>query len=127
MDEKQLQKWTTGVQWLALFNRVCLFVAKKIKSYQDSQFNIVSSVFGILLLVLYTVFSFSLLNLGLFKINPNYFSFLAEPTFFNFIYYSFNNFLFNSIQEIVAKAPVAQVISMIESVFALFLIAILCP
>jgi hypothetical protein len=56
MDEKQIQKWTTGVQWLALFNRVCLFGAKNIKAYQNSRFNIISSVFGILILVLYTVF-----------------------------------------------------------------------
>jgi len=124
MDEKQIQKWTTGVLWLALFNRVCLFVAKKIKSYLDSRFNIISSVFGILILVLFTVLSFSLLNFGLFKINPNYFSFQAEPTIFNFFYYSFNIFLFNPIQEIIAKAPIAQIANMVEYLFAIFLIAI---
>jgi hypothetical protein len=124
MDEKQLQKWTTGVQWLALFNRVCLFVSKRIKAYQESRFNIISFVFGILILVLFTVMSFALMNFGLYKINPNYFGYSTEPTFFSIFYYSFNNFLFNPIQEITAKAPIAQIASMAESFFALFLIAI---
>jgi hypothetical protein len=124
MDETQIQKWTTGVQWLVLFNRICLFVARKIKSYQDSKFNIISSVFGIMMLVLYTVFLFALVNFGLFKISKNYFEFTVNPTFFNFIYYSFNNFIFNIIPEIIAKAPIAQVVSMLESFFALFLAVI---
>ncbi len=125
MNETQIQKWSTGVQYLAMFNRICLFGAKKVKAYQESRFNIISSVFGILLLVCFTVFSFTFLNFGLFKINPDYFSFPVQPTFFNFFYYSFNTFLFNQVQEIVAKAPIAQIASMTESFFALFLIAIL--
>jgi uncharacterized membrane protein len=64
------------------------------------------------------------MNFALFKINQSYYSFPAKPTFFNFMYYSFNNFLFNPIQEIIAKAPIAQVAWMTESFFALFLIVI---
>lgn len=84
MDEKQLQKWTAGVQWLAMFNRVCLFVAKRIKSYQESKFNIISFVFGIMILVLFTVLSFALMNFCLYKINPHNFGFPTEPTFLIF-------------------------------------------
>lgn len=125
LDEKQLQKWVTGVQYLVFFNRVCLFVSKKIKAYQDSKFNIFSSIFGILIIVLYTVFVFASINFGLFKINHAYYSFPIEPTFFSFIYYSFNNFVFNTIREIIPASPISQVVSMVESFFALFLGAIL--
>jgi hypothetical protein len=125
MDNTQIEKWTTSIQQLVLFNRVCLFFAKKLKSYKDSKFNIASYVFGIMILILFTVFSFTLINYGLFKVNAHYFSFSNVPTFFNFIYYSFNNLLFNSIPDIVATAPVSQVFSMVESLFALFLIVIL--
>ena len=125
MDEIQLQKWTTGVQWPVIFNRICLFVAKKFKSYQDSRFNIVSSVFSILILVFFTVLSFAIINFGLFRINQHFFLVSSVPTFFNFIYYSFNNILFNTIREIIATTPISQVVSMIESLFALFLLAIL--
>jgi len=124
MDDKQIQKWTTGVQWLALFNRVCLFIAKKIRLYQEINFNIISSIIGIMKYILFTIITFAIINYGLYKIDNNLFSYPSEPTFFNFIYYSFNNFLFNSIQEVVAKAPITQVTAMIESLFALFLVAI---
>lgn len=124
MDEKQIEKWTVSVQALVLYNRVCLFTSKKLKAYQGSGFNIVSSIMVILLLVAFTVLSFSIVNLGLFKINHDFYSFSTIPTFFNFFYYSFNILLFNPIQDIVAITPMSQVASMVESFFALFLVAI---
>ena len=124
LNEKQLEKWMTGVQWMALFNRACLFISKKIKIYQESRFNIISFVFGILFLIINTTLSFALLNFGLYKIDPGYFEFFNKPSFFTFFYYSFNNFLFNAIQELTPKAPIAKIVSMTESMFALFLIAI---
>jgi glucan phosphoethanolaminetransferase (alkaline phosphatase superfamily) len=124
MDQMQVEKWTTNVQSFVLYNRICLFVAKRLRLYQDSGLNIVSSIIAILLLVVFTVLSFALVNFGLFKINPHFFSSSIVPTFFNFFYYSFNVLLFNPIQDIVATTPTSQVISMTESFFALFLVAI---
>src|SRR5258706_240679 len=48
MNDKQLQKWVGDVQQLVLFNRMCLFVSRKMKSYQESGFNVVSSVLVVL-------------------------------------------------------------------------------
>lgn len=124
LDEKQLQKWTTNVQTLVLFNRICLFVARKLKTYQGSGLNIVSSVLIILALIALTILSFAAVNFGLYKINQQFFAFSAVPTFFTFFYYSFNNLLFNPIQDIVPSLAISQTISMIESTFALFLVAI---
>jgi hypothetical protein len=124
MDQMQVEKWTTNVQSFVLYNRVCLFVAKRLRLYQDSGLNIVSSIIAILLLVVFTVLSFALVNFGLFKINQHFFSSSIVPTFFNFFYYSFNVLLFNPIQDIVATTPTSQVISMTESFFALFLVAV---
>jgi hypothetical protein len=124
MDEKQLQKWTSNVQIFVLFNRVCLFVAKKLKSFQESSSSLVSSVFSILILIVFTVLTFSAVNYGIFKINQEYFSVSGVPTFFDFFYYSFNVLLFNQIQEITATTPISQTLSMLESFFALFLVAI---
>lgn len=125
MEEKQIQKWVSHVQQLVLLDKTCLFVAKKMKSYQNSGFTIVSSIFGVLLLALYTVFSFAVINYGLYKIDQHFYSLTATPSFFNFFYYSFNLLLFNSIQEITAIAPLSQVAFMSQSFFVLFLIAIL--
>lgn len=124
LDQKQLEKWTTSLQTSVLYNRVCLFAAKKLKDYQSSGLNIISYVLTILLLIALTVFSFAAINYGLYKINNNMFGFSAAPTFFIFFYYSFNNLLFNSIQEITPIMPISQTASIIESLFALFLVVI---
>jgi hypothetical protein len=121
LDQKQLEKWTANLQASVLFNRVCLFAAKKLRDYQNSGYNFISYVLTILLLIALTIFSFSVINLGLYKINHNLFEFSAAPTFFNFIYYSFNNLIFSSIREITPISPITQTASMIESFFALFL------
>lgn len=124
MDDKQLEKWIGNVQQLVLFNRVCLFVAKGLKSYQESGISVVSFIFNILFLFLYTVFSFALINYGLFKIDSNLYSFSHMPAFFTFFYYSFNLLFFNSIQEITATAPLSQIVLMSEYFYGLFLVAI---
>jgi hypothetical protein len=127
-DEKIIEMkdeaWISRIQQLVFVNRICLFCAKKIKSYQKSKFNIISNVFGVLILIFFTVISFTLINYGLYKLDPEYFTFSKNPTFFIFIYYSFNNLLFNSIQEVVASSQISQIYSMYESFSALFLILI---
>ncbi|PIR69624.1 MAG: hypothetical protein COU47_01835 [Candidatus Niyogibacteria bacterium CG10_big_fil_rev_8_21_14_0_10_46_36] len=124
LDKKQLEKWTTSLQTSVLFNRVCLFTAKKLRNYQNSGFDVVSDVLTIILLILMTVFSFSMINFGLYKINHDVFTLSTSPSFFTFFYYSFNNLWLNSINEVVPIMPVSQVTFMIESLFSFFLIAI---
>jgi hypothetical protein len=122
--EKQLEKWTTNLQTSVLFNRVCLFSAKKLRDYQNSRLGAVSSIFTIFGLMILTIFSFAIINLGIFKINNGYFEITAIPHLFTFIYYSFNSIFFNSIKEIVPTSAISQSLSMIESLFAFFLAAI---
>ncbi len=124
MEEKQIEKWTTNLQQLVLFNRLCLFISKGLKSYRESGINLVSLIISILFLALYTVFSFALINFGLYKIDSNLYSFTHAPTFFTFFYYSFNLLLLNSIQEITAVLPLSQTVLMVESFYGLFLVAI---
>ncbi|WP_134218711.1 hypothetical protein [Pelotomaculum sp. FP] len=124
LEQKQIEKWTTNLQTSVLFNRICLFVAKKLRDYQNSGFNFLYYVLTILMLIVLTVFSFAAINYGIFRINNTLFSYPVTPNFFTFFYYSFNNLLFNSIQEIVPVLPISQTVSMMESMFALFLVAI---
>jgi len=123
-DQKQLEKWTINLQTSVLFNRICLFAAKKLRDYQNSGLNIVSYILTILLLIILTVFSFAAINFGLFKINSGFFNYSAIPNFFTFFYYGFNNLVFNSIKEIAPIMPIAQIAFMLESFFALILVAI---
>jgi hypothetical protein len=75
-------------------------------------------------LIALTIFSFAAINFGLFKIDSSFFSYPTIPSFFTFFYYSFNNLVFNSIKEITPVMPIAQTVFMIESFFALILVAI---
>jgi len=122
--EKQLEKWTTNLQTSILFNRVCLFSAKKLKAYQNSKLNAVSSIFTIFGLIILTIISFAVVNYGIFKIDNGYFELSTIPSFFIFIYYSFNSIFFNSIKEITPTLPLSQILFMIESFFAFFIVAI---
>lgn len=125
LNEKQLEKWTTNLQMSVLFNRLCLFTAKKLQDYQKSGLNVVSYVVTLLLLVIITITAFGANFYGLYKIEGDFFNLAAEPTFFLFFYYSFNNLLFNSISEVVPVMTISQAAAMIESFFALFLVVIL--
>lgn len=124
LDQKQMETWTANLQMSVLFNRVCLFAAKKLRDYQNSGLNVISYVLTILVLIVLTVFSFAAINYGLFKIDSGLFSYSATPNFFTFSYYSFNNLLFNSIREITPILPISQTVSMIEYFLALFLVVI---
>jgi hypothetical protein len=125
LSDKQLEKWTTNLQQSVLFNRVCLFTAKKLRLYQNSGLNVVAYVLTILLLIAFTIFSFAVINYGLDKIDPNLFRTADRVGFFNFFYYSFNTLIFNTIEEITPIKSVSQSVNMIEAFFALFLIVIL--
>lgn len=124
LDQKQMEKWVASLQQSILFNRACLFASKKLRDYQNSGLNIVSYVLTILLLIIITIFSFAVINLGLFKISSSHFSFSDEPSFFTFFYYSFNNLLFNGIKEIAPSSVISQSTSMLESLFAFFVVVI---
>jgi hypothetical protein len=124
LDETQLTKWQSNLGSVVLFNRICLFAAEKLKVYQNSSLEIVSGVFNILGLIIFTTLSFAAINLALYRIQAENFEIMALPTVFRFIYYSFNTVLFSSIREITPVMPVSQLISMIEKFCALFLIAI---
>jgi hypothetical protein len=86
-----------------------------------------SFIFGVLTvlaLVIGTSFAFAVINLVLFKIDPTNFELVSKPSFFKFIYYSFNTLVFSGIKEIDPASTVAQAASMAEKFLALFLIGI---
>jgi len=124
LEEKQIKLWTSEVQLLVSYNRICLFMARKLKSYQNSGFNTITLVISILLLVLYTIFSFAVINFALYKINSHFYSYPTQPSFFSFFYYSFNALLFNQIQDLLAIEAAAQTVLMVEYFFAFFIVAI---
>jgi hypothetical protein len=125
LSPEQSQKRVTNLQSSVLFNRVCLFGAKRLRDYQNSGISIVSYLLTILILFMYSIISFSIINYGLYKIDANLYNAISRPDYFTFFYYSFNKILFTSISEISAVMPISQIVSMIEQFVAFILISIL--
>lgn len=125
LDKGQLEKRTSNLQLSVLFNRTCLFTARKLRDYQNSGLNTISGILTVLLLILLTIVSFAAINYALYKIDPGLFEVsVSQAGFFIFFYYSFNNLLFNSIKEVVPIMPISQAASMAESFLAFFLVVI---
>lgn len=124
LNKTQLQQWKTKLELCVLFNRSCLFVARRLKDYQNSGVHILSAVLITMSLVILTILSFAAVNYAAYKSNPASFETTSSPSFFTFFYYSFNTFLFNSIKEVVPVSWASQSAGMVESVFALFLFAL---
>jgi hypothetical protein len=125
ISESEIQTWVNNLQSLVLCNRIFLKISKKLKDYRKSNFTVVINLLSLIILIVFTVISFTLINYGFFKINPENFSFSSSPTVFTFFYYSFNILIFNSISELSARLPIVQIMAMIEEFFAFFLVAIL--
>lgn len=120
LDKNQLKQRTMGLQSTVIFNKVCLFTAKKLRDYQNSKIYIISYIISLLILVFITALSFTVINFALFKVNSNSFHTLNTPSIFSFFYYSFNKLFFNSVSEISPISMVAQISSMLEMFLAFF-------
>jgi hypothetical protein len=124
-NEAQLTKWKGNLHMAVLTNRAFLATAKRLREYQSSGLNIVSYVFTIFLLFLFTICSFALVNWGLYRVDHGEFSLAGSPSLFLFVYYSFNSLFYRSIAEVAPSRPIAQSCLMLEFVCAMFLIVIL--
>lgn len=125
MEEPQLEKWHTSLQQSVLFNRVCLFVAKKLRDYQRTEWRIIPSIFGILALISFTVISFAGVYYAFFKLDHGLFRYTEEPSWFTFIYFSFNTLVLNSTAEIVPAVPLSQATYMLQMLLSFLLVIIL--
>jgi len=125
LEPKQLEKWNTSLQSSVLFNRFCLFTATKLRDYQKSEWRMIPSIFGLLRLAAFTVVSFSGVYYALFKWEPSLFRHTEEPTFFTFLYYSFNNLVLNSTAELAPATMLSQSMYMLQASLSLLLVAII--
>jgi len=121
LSTEDLKVWSSTLQTRVLFNRACLFLARRFRAYQRSRLNVASGVFTSLALLMMTVISFALINMAAFDLEPTMFAVHQSPTLFDFFHYSFKTFVFGSTIEIEAIRPFSEAISMAENFCALFL------
>jgi hypothetical protein len=62
LNENQLKLWTSSLEKPVLYNRMCLFVAKTLRSYQQSGMSFIYGVVTVLMLVIATKASLSLIS-----------------------------------------------------------------
>ena len=121
LSTEDRKAWSSALETRVLFNRACLFIARRFRAYQQSRLNVASGVFTSLTLLTITVLSFAFINMAAFTLVPASYATHSAPTFFDFFHYSFKTFVFGSIKELEALAPFSEAINMVENFFALFL------
>lgn len=124
LTESQLTAWTDNLQQLVLFNRICFFAAKKLRDYERTGFHVFSVVFTILVLCIFTVLSFTIINFGLYRYDPSLFNIQSSNPFFSFFLYSFNILVFNSTSQVEAIMPLSQISYVIQTILIFFLVII---
>jgi hypothetical protein len=125
MTAKELELRTTGLQNLVLYNRVCLFIPKKLRDYQRSGANVASYILTLVALLLFVVISFALINYALYKINPALYQFTySKESFFAFVYYSAGSMFYAS-NGLVPVEPLSQMVQLTQFFCALLVLVIL--
>lgn len=125
LDDAQLKVWATKLETPVLINRLYLFLAKKFREYQQSPAPFVAGVLSIFALFFLTMAVFSFIHYSIYKIDNAAFETSVIPSFFSFVWYSFNTLMFNFIKELVPVSAIARTVWMVEATFALFLITII--
>jgi hypothetical protein len=125
MTTKELELRTTGLQNVVLYNRACLLISKKLRDYQRSGANVASYVLSLVVLLLFTVMSFALINYALYKISPTFYQFTySKESFFSFIYYSAGS-MFYAANGLVPVEPLSQFVQLVQFLCALLVLVIL--
>lgn len=75
---------------LLLTNRTLFFVAEKLKRFKESRVYVVFFIISLLFTFIASVFLFSFINYGLYKLNHDAFTFTGPDGYFIFLFYSFN-------------------------------------
>jgi hypothetical protein len=119
---QQLATRVQHLQMTVIYNRVCLFLAKKLRTFQSSRVQVLAYVAGLFILLLFSAVSFGFVNFALYKQTPDGFLFTyGRPDLFGFIYYATFN-MFYQASGIVPVAVWAQALQLFQFLCALVLI-----
>lgn len=116
MDQAQLTKWSENLAFAVLLNRACLFAARKLHLLHTQGYLVASSALLVIFLLLVTTVTFAAVNYALYKVSPASFDASTDLSFFTFVYYSFNTFVFNFIREIVPVKSASHGLWMVEAI-----------
>ncbi|MDP1759859.1 MAG: hypothetical protein Q8L01_00040 [Candidatus Woesebacteria bacterium] len=124
-SKEQKDKRNFTLQTVLLVNRSARFFASRLKELQESRLVILFFIFALLFSFAFAVFSFALLNLALYKVDPVGFSTQGDHGFWFFLYYSLNTILTNGIVDFYPLSSLARFLNIAEVATGAFLIVIL--
>ena len=123
MTENQITIYKANLGMAVLGNRALLSVGKKLKEYQKSSLGIMGGIAAFFMLLVYTTIVFSGINFALFKIDNSYYQLNGFVSYFSWFRYSFYSFLYAGTSEIIPTAAISQVVSMLEVLCGLAILA----
>lgn len=113
------------VPLLILTNRTLYFIAEKLKRFKESRVYVVFFIISLLFTFAVSVVLFSLINYGIYKLDPASFSMSGYEGYFIFLYYSFNALIMNSISAVEPLSFLSMTINMVQIFYGIVLIVIL--
>jgi hypothetical protein len=129
LSEKQVDLRNTRLDYSLVHNRLCLFLARRLREYHVSPWRLLPPILSSLALLAWNIVLFAFSYFSLWRAKETEFDLSVPGRFFEFFYFSFNNLIFNSVQEIRPVGDVARVVYLLQvgSVFliiAVFLAAV---
>lgn len=122
MTAIQTQTWTNALGISVVCNRGCYFLASKLQELRRSRLLAVVYMSRVLVLFTFSLYVFSLMNRGLYRIDPGAFSTGGVPGAFDFVWYTFNSLFGNGVSSMFPVSPVAQALFMATTVSSLLIL-----
>lgn len=114
------------LQILVLYNRIALTLAKNLQRYREKKVYVLFFIFDLVVTLTLTIAAFAILNMALYRIEPNNYAMLSTPDWFAFLFYSFNTAISNQIPDIVAVSNFAKLLLMSEvAIFSILALTII--
>lgn len=122
MTAIQTQSWTNALGMSVVCNRGCYFLASKLQELRRSRLLAVVYMSRVLVLFAFSLYVFSLVNRGLYRIDPGSFNTVGVPGAFNFVWYTFNSLFGNGVSDMSPVSPIAQALFMATTASSLLIL-----
>jgi hypothetical protein len=113
-------KVNTSLDAAVFYNRVCLLVARRLRTFQNSSWHLLPAAISVLGTYLWIGGMFSLVYLGLFRFDAATFQ-VADGSFFSFFYFSMSALFFGTATDVAPISSVSQSIYLLHRLLILFI------
>jgi len=113
-SKSQLTTFTNNLGLGVLYSRVVFFWAYQLDQYCDSQLPTFFSAVSYVWLFIYTVLTFTLINVGLLHLQPTSFAYASQPSVVDMLHYSLASLALSGIPQVTPVGTLAQLAQIVE-------------